>query len=182
MDTYTAVKNRLLVLLGERSMSINKLATESGVAPSSVKNILYGKSRNPGVVTLKMLCDGFGITLTEFFDTDEFKALEHRTKNTEFNVVVMEGSTLDTARIFTEGKVSVLNFANTHEPGGGVKHGARAKEECLCRCSNLYNALTTAELSQFYYQWHKQNTNYLFYDRVIYSPMFKLLNLMTINF
>ena len=80
MDTYTAVKNRLLVLLGERSMSINKLATESGVAPSSVKNILYGKSRNPGVVTLKMLCDGFGITLTEFFDTDEFKALEQEIK------------------------------------------------------------------------------------------------------
>ena len=56
----------------------------------------------------------------------EFKVLESRTKNTEFNVVVMEGSTFDTARIFTEGKVAVLNFANPHEPGGGVKRGARA--------------------------------------------------------
>ncbi len=76
MSTYTTVKNRILELLGEKQMSIHKLAIESAVAPSSIKNILYGKSQNPGIVTLKMLCDGFGITLAEFFDTEEFKALE----------------------------------------------------------------------------------------------------------
>ena len=80
MDTYTAVKNRLLELLGEKNMSIHKLAIESAVAPSSIKNILYGKSQNPGIVTLKMLCDGFGITLVEFFDTEEFKNLEKEIK------------------------------------------------------------------------------------------------------
>lgn len=76
MNTYDAVKNRILQLLGERKMSIHRLAMESAVAPSSIKNILYGKSQNPGIVTLKMLCDGFGITLVEFFDTEEFKELE----------------------------------------------------------------------------------------------------------
>ena len=76
MDTYTTVKNRLLGLCGEKNMSIHKLAIESGVAPSSIKNILYGKSKNPGIVTLKKLCDGLDISLTEFFDTDEFKNLE----------------------------------------------------------------------------------------------------------
>ena len=76
MDTYNAVKNRLLQLLGERNMSIHKLATESAVAPSSIKNILYGKSQNPGIVTIKMLCDGFGITLVDFFNTKEFVELE----------------------------------------------------------------------------------------------------------
>ena len=80
MDTYTTVKNRILYLCEEKRMTINKLATESGVAPSTIKNILYGKSKNPGVVTLKMFCDGFGITLTEFFDTDEFKTLEQEMK------------------------------------------------------------------------------------------------------
>ena len=67
MGTYTTVKNRILQLLGEKNMSIHKLAMESAVAPSSIKNILYGKSKNPVIVTLKMLCDGFGITLIEFF-------------------------------------------------------------------------------------------------------------------
>ena len=80
MDTYTAVKNRILELLGEKRMSIRKLATESAVAPSSIKNILYGKSQNPGIVTIKMLCDGFGISLIEFFDTKEFRELEQEIK------------------------------------------------------------------------------------------------------
>ncbi len=38
------------------------------------------KSKNPGVVTIKMLCDGFGITITEFFDTADFKNLEQEIK------------------------------------------------------------------------------------------------------
>ena len=80
MDTYTAVKNRILQLLGERNMSIHKLAMESAVAPSSIKNIIYGKSKNPGIVTIKMLCDGLGITLIEFFDTEKFASLEQEIK------------------------------------------------------------------------------------------------------
>ena len=80
MNTYSTVKNRILELLGEKNMSIHKLAMESAVAPSSIKNILYGKSQNPGIVTIKMLCDGFGITLIEFFDTKEFAELEQEIK------------------------------------------------------------------------------------------------------
>ena len=80
MDMYTAVKYRILQLLEEKKMSIHKLAMESAVAPSSIKNILYGKSKNPGVVTIKMLCDGFGISVVEFFDTDVFKMLEQEIK------------------------------------------------------------------------------------------------------
>ncbi len=76
MDTYDAVKDRLLQLSHEKHMTIHRLATESAVPPSTVKNILYGKSRNPGIVTLKMLCDGLGVSLTEFFDTPEFRSLE----------------------------------------------------------------------------------------------------------
>lgn len=105
----------------------------------------------------------------------DFKTKEHKIKNNEFNISIFEGSTFDTARTFTKGKVAVLNFANPHEPGGGVKRGARAQEECLCRCSNLYNVLATEELSRFYYQWHKQNTNYLFSDRVIYSENIQII-------
>lgn len=76
MNTYNAVKNRIMYLCEEKKITINKLSTDSGVAPSTVKNILYGKSKNPGIVTLKLLCDGLGISLSEFFSTDEFKTLE----------------------------------------------------------------------------------------------------------
>ena len=80
MDAYTAVKNRLLVLCEQKRLSIHKLATESAVPPSTIKNILYGKSTNPGIVTIKMLCDGMGISLYDFFDTDVFRTLEQEIK------------------------------------------------------------------------------------------------------
>ena len=55
MDTVTAVKNRILELCGEHDISINKLASVSALPPSSVKNILYGKSQNPKLLTIKMI-------------------------------------------------------------------------------------------------------------------------------
>ena len=54
----------------------NRLASLSALPPSSLKNILYGKSQNPKILTIKLLCDGLGITLGEFFSTPEFDALE----------------------------------------------------------------------------------------------------------
>lgn len=80
MGIYSTVKNRLISLCNEHRMSIHKLAIESGVSPSTIKSILYGKSLNPGIVTIKMLCDGLGISLIEFFDTNEFKELEQEIK------------------------------------------------------------------------------------------------------
>ena len=59
-----------------RGISINRLASLSALPPSSLKNILYGKSQNPKILTIKLLCDGLGITLGEFFSTPEFDALE----------------------------------------------------------------------------------------------------------
>lgn len=80
MDTITAVRNRILQLCGEREISINKLATVCALPPSSIKNILYGKSQNPKLITIKMICDGLGITLGEFFGTSEFDSLDQEIK------------------------------------------------------------------------------------------------------
>lgn len=76
MDTVSTIRNRILQLCDERDITINKLANLSALPPSSVKNILYGKSQNPKIITIKMLCDGFGITLGDFFQTKEFDNLE----------------------------------------------------------------------------------------------------------
>jgi len=76
MDTRTAVANRLIALCGQRGWTIHKLAIVSGVSPSTLKSILYGRSKNPGVVTLKMLCDGLEVSLGEFFSGPEFAELE----------------------------------------------------------------------------------------------------------
>ena len=76
MDTITAIKERILHLCNERDISINKLATLSALPPSSVKNILYGRSVDPKILTIKKICDGLEITLAEFFDSPEFEGLE----------------------------------------------------------------------------------------------------------
>ncbi len=76
MHTVSAVRDRILQLCGEREISINRLATICALPPSSIKNILYGKSQNPKLLTIKMICDGLEITLGEFFSTPEFDALE----------------------------------------------------------------------------------------------------------
>ena len=80
MTTVEAVRDRILQLCEQRNMSINKLASVSALPPSSVKNILYGKSQNPELLTIKMLCDGLDITLGEFFNAPVFDGLEQAIK------------------------------------------------------------------------------------------------------
>lgn len=76
MTTRECVANRILQLCQERNMAVNALARSAGMPPSTIKNILNGSSKNPGVSTIKMICDGFGITLMEFFSTENFQYLE----------------------------------------------------------------------------------------------------------
>ena len=76
MKTTEAGRNRILQLCQERNMTINRLATVSALPPSSIKNILYGKSQNPKLLTIKLICDGLDITLGQFFSTPEFDGLE----------------------------------------------------------------------------------------------------------
>ena len=80
MSTVNTVRDRILQLCEERNISINHLATISALPPSSVTNILYGKSQNPKLLTIKLICDGLGITLGEFFSTPAFDALEQEIK------------------------------------------------------------------------------------------------------
>lgn len=76
MKTIDAIKNRILNLCEEHNLTINALAELSALPPSSLKNILYGRSKNPQILTIKIICDGLGITLGEFFSTPEFDNLE----------------------------------------------------------------------------------------------------------
>ena len=80
MGTKEAVANRIIALCDERGIAIHALATTAGMSPMTVYSILNSKSQNPGIVTIKKLCDGLEITLGEFFNTPEFDALEQEIK------------------------------------------------------------------------------------------------------
>lgn len=88
----------------------------------------------------------------------------------ETAVQVVESTTFAAAKQnLRHGKVAVLNFANPHYPGGGVRSGAMAQEECLCRSSNLYACLSAEQVAAAYYQYHREQTDYFFSDRLIYT-------------
>jgi len=80
MSVRIALADRIQLLCSQNNISINKLATKSGIPPSTLKNILYGRSKNPGIVTIKKLCDGLEIKLGEFFSCDIFDNLEQEIK------------------------------------------------------------------------------------------------------
>lgn len=76
MNTRQSVANRLMKLCDERRLALNALANLSAVPPSTLKSIINGDSRNPGIVTIKLLCEGLGITLYDFFNDDSFRTDE----------------------------------------------------------------------------------------------------------
>ena len=80
MNTKEAVANRILMLCYEKNIAINALANISGVSPSTLYSMLNDKSQNPGVVSLKKLCDGLDITLRQFFDHPIFDNIEQEIK------------------------------------------------------------------------------------------------------
>ena len=80
MNTRECVVKRLEELCAQRKLSFRGLAYASGVSVSTVTSILNGASQNPGIVTLKKICDGLDMTLIEFFDTEDFRNLEQEIK------------------------------------------------------------------------------------------------------
>ena len=76
MNTKEAVAARIKELCEQKNLTINGIANLSGIPPMTVYSMLNRKSQNPGIVNIKKLCDGFGITLGKFFGTELFDSLE----------------------------------------------------------------------------------------------------------
>lgn len=75
-----AVVLRLQRICKERNIRYNELATRSGVTPSTVYSLMDVRRRDLSIITLKKLCDGLDMTITNFFDDHIFKTLEQELK------------------------------------------------------------------------------------------------------
>ena len=76
MNTRDVVAARITELCEQKGMTLNELANQAGIPPTTVYSIFNLKSKNPGIVTLKKICDALEITLGAFFSTKEFDDLE----------------------------------------------------------------------------------------------------------
>ena len=80
MNIGEAVRARIMELCRERNISVNKLSNMSGVTQSTLNNIVSGRNNSATVSTVKKLCDGLGITIEEFFQSELFRDLEQEIK------------------------------------------------------------------------------------------------------
>lgn len=76
MKTTEAITKRILNLCDQKGITPNKLGTISGIEPSTITSIFYGKSKKPGIITIKSICDGLDISLYDFFDDEMFKNIQ----------------------------------------------------------------------------------------------------------
>ena len=67
-----AISEKINKTLIERNISANKLASISCLTQSTVECLMNGKSKNPKLLTIVRICDGLGISISEFFDDDIF--------------------------------------------------------------------------------------------------------------
>lgn len=80
MDVGEAVAERILELCRERNISVNRLCTLSGVTQSTVNNIVSLRNNSATVATVKKLCDGLDISISDFFASPLFQNLEQEIK------------------------------------------------------------------------------------------------------
>jgi len=80
LNTFPVKKNmvdlatRLRNLMKEKNISINQLERTPGVKTSSVQNIIYGRSRNPGVKTLRAITDALGCEVEDLLNPEDINA------------------------------------------------------------------------------------------------------------
>ena len=75
MTVGEAVRQRILQLCQEQDLSLNALSNQCGVTQSTLNNIVSGRNKSTTVSTLQKICDGFGITITQFFTDPLFDHL-----------------------------------------------------------------------------------------------------------
>ena len=72
MKEQDMLAERINNLCRERRMTYCSLACASAVPIGTIMHIVDKSTANPGMLTIERLCEGFGITLNEFFDSPEF--------------------------------------------------------------------------------------------------------------
>ncbi len=80
MNIGEAVKLRIIRLCQEKKITINKLATVSGITQSTLSNITGGRNNSTTISTIKKICDGLEISIEDFFADELFRNLEQEVK------------------------------------------------------------------------------------------------------
>lgn len=138
------------------------------------------KKRNAAIFEdTRSLCKNNGILSMIISHSNTFQTIYTKTTPQELltprfkepaKVIVSKKRSFEAAEAYRGKSVCVLNFASATNPGGGVKWGASAQEESLCRCSTLYENICTKDSWALFYGPHQKANNPLGNDDIIYTP------------
>lgn len=70
MNTWSFISRKISLLCTRQNLTLRELAIQSNLSVSTLNKIIHDE-QIPRLTTLKKICDGFGITLSEFFQPDE---------------------------------------------------------------------------------------------------------------
>lgn len=76
MTICEATSTRIRELCKEKNQTAYRTAFLAGMPPTTYKNILSGRSRNPGIVNINRIADALGVSIREFYDSDLFDSLD----------------------------------------------------------------------------------------------------------
>lgn len=72
MPVNKAIALRIEELLKQKNMTRYRLAVQSGLPHSTLKNIMHGTIKDVKFSTLILIATGFGMTINEFLDSPYF--------------------------------------------------------------------------------------------------------------
>ena len=76
MKAKLAVVARIDELCQLQNITYNELARRSGITPSTVYSLILPQRKEVSITTISKLCDGFEISIKEFFDSKTFENID----------------------------------------------------------------------------------------------------------
>lgn len=77
MKEQKILSDRIKYLCEQRNMSYYILAYRSSVPMTTLMHILDCSTKNPGIFTIIKICSGLDMTISDFFDSEEFADIEY---------------------------------------------------------------------------------------------------------
>ena len=80
MKEQKKLAKRIFYLCQRQGISYYTLSYRSAVPMTTLMHIIDGSTKNPGLFTIIIICNGLNMTVKDFFDADEFVGIEDETE------------------------------------------------------------------------------------------------------
>ncbi|WP_214764577.1 helix-turn-helix transcriptional regulator [Exiguobacterium sp. s141] len=73
MELNEAIIERMKELAAERKMTIHQVIQKGGLNQATISELMNGRTKHPKVSTIQKFCEGLGITISDFFNSNKFR-------------------------------------------------------------------------------------------------------------